>query len=392
MENLSRTELEKKIGGLEAQIDDLRNATANGNEINLGEIEKLQSELDLLNEELSEMERNDGGIAPKTEDEINEITNNDEKEELEKARKQEEQEKNEKEKMEKEHEQQENDEQKDQEKKEKEEKELPKDKDEEVAPQNDGERRLTLLDWQKESGVELLPDDAIKKKYDKFLTREEFMEVLDKENVPKIIREPGRAESFLKSDEDWRAVETSDSSLREAIEAGNIPTNVDNDDYIKRQYGDGRADVRDNDENPNQDGYGKIDKDDVNEAVGHEDDEKEVEDEKAVNAKENNEEKEEEKENVSAELGAAMIDEVIGDVSKSEVDKVSGTLSYMMRNPLKELENEINFTTLEARKSNAPVINMYQKMGFENAGIRPRFYTAPDEDAVIMTKNIKPGE
>ena len=147
MENLSRTELEKKMCGLEAQIDDLRNASANGNEVNLGEIEKLQSELDLLNEELSEMERNDGGIAPKTEDEINEITNNDEKEELEKARKQEEQEKNEKEKIEKEHQQQENDEQKDQEKKEKEEKELPKDKDEEVAPQNDGERRLTLLDW-----------------------------------------------------------------------------------------------------------------------------------------------------------------------------------------------------------------------------------------------------
>lgn len=319
MENLSRTELEKKIGDLEAQIDDLRNVAANGNEVNLGEIEKLQSELDLLNEELSEMERNDGGIAPKTEDEINEITNNDEKEELEKERKQEEQEK-----------------------KEKDEKELPKDKDEEVAPQNDGERRLTLLDWQKESGVELLPDDAIKKKYDKFLTREEFMEVLDKENVPKIIREPGRAENFLKSDEDWRAVETSDSSLREAIEAGNIPTNVDNDDYIKRQYGDGRADVRDNDENPNQDGYGKIDKDDVNEAVGHEDDEKEVKNEEVANAKENNEEKEEEKENVSAELGAAMIDEAIGDVSKSEVDKVSGTLLYMMRNPLKELENEIN--------------------------------------------------
>lgn len=319
MENLSRTELEKKIGDLEAQIDDLRNVAANGNEVNLGEIEKLQSELDLLNEELSEMERNDGGIAPKTEDEINEITNNDEKEELEKARKQEEQEK-----------------------KEKEEKELPKDKDEEVAPQNDGERRLTLLDWQKESGVELLPDDAIKKKYDKFLTREEFMEVLDKENVPKIIREPGRAENFLKSDEDWRAVETSDSSLREAIEAGNIPTNVDNDDYIKRQYGDGRADVRDNDVDPSQDGYGKIDKDDVNEAVGYEDDEKEVKNEEAANTKENNEEKEEEKENVSAELGATMIDEAIGDVSKSEVDKVSGTLLYMMRNPLKELENEIN--------------------------------------------------
>ena len=349
MENLSRTELEKKIGGVEAQIDDLRNAAANGNEVNLGEIEKLQSELDLLNEELSEMERNDGGIAPKTEDEINEITNNDEKEELEKARKQEEQEKNEKEKIEKEHEQQENDEQKDQEKKEKEEKELPKDKDEEVAPQNDGERRLILLDWQKESGVELLPDDAIKKKYDKFLTREEFMEVLDKENVPKIIREPGKAESFLKSNEDWRAVETSDSTLRAAIDSGGIPTNIDNDDYIKRQYGDGKADVRDNDKDPKQDGYGKIDRDDVNEALGVKEEEekeeneaREEKEEKVLNDNDYEEKEElEEKENASSRLGKAMLDEVIGDVSKSEVDKVSGTLSYMMRNPLKELANEI---------------------------------------------------
>ena len=41
---------------------------------------------------------------------------------------------------------------------------------------------------------------------------------------------------------------------------------------------------------------------------------------------------------------------------------------------LKELENEMNFITLEVRKSNAPAINLYQKMGFENVGIRPRFY------------------
>ena len=59
---------------------------------------------------------------------------------------------------------------------------------------------------------------------------------------------------------------------------------------------------------------------------------------------------------------------------------------------LKELENEMDFITLEVRKSNAPAINLYQKMGFENVGIRPRFYTAPDEDAVIMTKNIKHGK
>ena len=337
MENLSRTELEKKIGGVEAQIDDLRNAAANGNEVNLGEIEKLQNELDLLNEELDEMKRNDGGIAPKTEDEINELTNNDEKEELERARKQDEQEKNEREKIEKEHEQQESDEQKEQEKKEKEgkeAKELTKDKEEEVAPQNDGERRLTLLDWQKESGVELLPDDAIKKKYDKFLTREEFMEVLDKENVPKIIREPGRAESFLKSDADWRAVETSDSSLREAVESGNIPTNVDNDDYIKRQYGDERADVRDNDVDPSQDGYGKIDKDDVNEALGHEDDEKE--DEKDKDKSDDSEERSAADE-IIHETAKEMIDVALGNVTKSEVDKISSNLAHMMLNPEKAL-------------------------------------------------------
>lgn len=325
MENLSRTELEKKIGGLKAQINDLRSAAARGNEVNLGEIEKLQSELDLLNEKLSEMKRNDGGIAPKTEDEIDEITNNDEKEELEKTRKQEEQEKNEREKIEKEREQQENDEQKDQEKKEKEEKELPKDKEEEVAPQNDGERRLTLLDWQKESGVELLPDDAIKKKYDKFLTREEFMEVLDKENVPKIIREPGRAESFLKSDEDWRAAESSDSSIQEAVEIGNIPTNADNDDYIKRQYGDGKADIKDNDEKSTQEGYGTIDKDDVNEALSKDDAEEKG---KTKNQKEKNKDNEE-------------IDDAIGDVTKSEVDKVSNNLAHMMSDPEKAMSDDM---------------------------------------------------
>ena len=334
MENLSRTELEKRIGGLEVQIDDLRSAAANGNEVNLGEIEKLQDELDLLNEELDEMERNDGGIDSKTEDEIIVLEEDDERQELENARLQEEQERNERENLEKEYEQQ------------KEQDEMIENKEtkeelEEKIPQNDGERRLTLLDWQKESGVELLPDDAIKQKYDKFLTREEFMEVLDKENVPKVIREPGRAEDFLKSDADWRAVETSDSSLREAIDIGNIPIDIDNDDYIKRQYGDGKADVIDNDKDPDEDGYGQIDRDDVNEALGDKEEENKEEDK---NKKELNdfEEKIEEEENVSNVLGEAMIDAAIGNVSKSEVDKVSATLSNMMKDPLKELVNEIN--------------------------------------------------
>ena len=40
--------------------------------------------------------------------------------------------------------------------------------------------------------------------------------------------------------------------------------------------------------------------------------------------------------------------------------------------------------TLEVRKSNARAISMYEKIGFENIGIRPGFYERPKEDAIIM--------
>lgn len=39
---------------------------------------------------------------------------------------------------------------------------------------------------------------------------------------------------------------------------------------------------------------------------------------------------------------------------------------------------------LEVRKSNAPAISLYTKMGFEEIGIRKNFYEHPVEDAIIM--------
>lgn len=42
--------------------------------------------------------------------------------------------------------------------------------------------------------------------------------------------------------------------------------------------------------------------------------------------------------------------------------------------------------TLEVRVSNSVAIHVYEKMGFESAGIRPRFYERPVEDAMIMWK------
>ncbi|MBE6742579.1 MAG: ribosomal-protein-alanine N-acetyltransferase [Ruminococcaceae bacterium] len=50
------------------------------------------------------------------------------------------------------------------------------------------------------------------------------------------------------------------------------------------------------------------------------------------------------------------------------------------------LENEMEFLTLEVRKSNNPAINLYSKFGFEAVGVRPKFYREPTEDAILMTK------
>lgn len=50
---------------------------------------------------------------------------------------------------------------------------------------------------------------------------------------------------------------------------------------------------------------------------------------------------------------------------------------------------ELQFVTLEVRESNAPAINLYKKMGFEEVGKRPNFYRDPKEDALLLTKFLK---
>lgn len=50
--------------------------------------------------------------------------------------------------------------------------------------------------------------------------------------------------------------------------------------------------------------------------------------------------------------------------------------------------SEILTMTLEVRESNMPAINLYEKYGFVAAGKRPKYYTMPLEDAIIMWKNI----
>lgn len=54
---------------------------------------------------------------------------------------------------------------------------------------------------------------------------------------------------------------------------------------------------------------------------------------------------------------------------------------------LKELskEKELSFISLEVRQSNTAAITLYDKLGFKTVGRRKNFYTAPIEDALIMT-------
>ena len=40
--------------------------------------------------------------------------------------------------------------------------------------------------------------------------------------------------------------------------------------------------------------------------------------------------------------------------------------------------------TLEVRRSNAAALGLYQRLGFKITAVRPRYYSHPDEDALIL--------
>ena len=51
---------------------------------------------------------------------------------------------------------------------------------------------------------------------------------------------------------------------------------------------------------------------------------------------------------------------------------------------------KLAFLTLEVRPSNTPAIQFYMKHGFAQVGRRKNYYTAPTEDAILMTLEFEP--
>lgn len=63
-------------------------------------------------------------------------------------------------------------------------------------------------------------------------------------------------------------------------------------------------------------------------------------------------------------------------VGKKLVEKLIDALS----------EEAVHSLTLEVRASNAGAISLYEKMGFQQVGRRPGYYSNPKEDALILRK------
>ncbi len=75
----------------------------------------------------------------------------------------------------------------------------------------------------------------------------------------------------------------------------------------------------------------------------------------------------------------------INNVAVAKEYQQKGIAYKMLTELIKEARVKgLDTFTLEVRIGNEGAINLYKKLGFRNAGIRPNFYVFPVEDALIM--------
>lgn len=76
----------------------------------------------------------------------------------------------------------------------------------------------------------------------------------------------------------------------------------------------------------------------------------------------------------------------ITNIAVSEKSRRQGLASAVLQKLKEEGEKlGLAFWTLEVRKTNDGARSLYEKNGFKTVGLRPRFYSNPTEDAVLMT-------
>lgn len=93
-----------------------------------------------------------------------------------------------------------------------------------------------------------------------------------------------------------------------------------------------------------------------------------------------------------AGLNTVLDEGYINNIAVEEAARKHGVASALLDVFVRFAAVNLAFLTLEVRKSNAAAIALYEKHGFQMAGLRKGFYQRPREDAVIMTRYFNQDE
>ena len=86
---------------------------------------------------------------------------------------------------------------------------------------------------------------------------------------------------------------------------------------------------------------------------------------------------------------SSVLDEVsINNVAVRVSYRRKGVAEMLMNTLYDTVLETAAFIMLEVRESNNPAQKLYKKLGYEYVGVRKNFYTAPVENALLMTKNL----
>jgi ribosomal-protein-alanine N-acetyltransferase len=66
----------------------------------------------------------------------------------------------------------------------------------------------------------------------------------------------------------------------------------------------------------------------------------------------------------------------------------NGLATRLMRHVIQDAARDgARRATLEVRRSNTAALALYQRLGFDVTAVRPRYYSQPEEDALILWRD-----